>query len=80
MEDQSTNTRENLLFSAQLIPEHVSVGIITSGFHICRSLHLADSLGYENACGIPARDDLITEPANLFREFFAVVKDYVLIR
>lgn len=80
MEDQSTNTRENLIFSAKLIPEGATVGIITNGFHVCRSLHLADSLGYEHAYGIPAKGDLITQPANLFREFFAVMKDYVLVR
>ena len=79
-EDQSTNTRENLIFSAKLIPDGATVGIITNGFHVCRSLHLADTLGYEHAYGIPAKGDLITQPANLFREFFAVIKDYVLVR
>ena len=79
-EDQSTNTRENLIFSAELIPDGATVGIITNGFHVCRSLHLADALGYEHAYGIPAKGDLITQPANLFREFFAVIKDYVLVR
>ena len=79
-EDQSTNTRENLIFSAELIPEGATVGIITNGFHVCRSLHLADALGYKHAYGIPAKGDLITQPANLFREFFAVIKDYVLVR
>ena len=80
MEDQSTNTRKNLIFSGKLIPDGATVGIITNGFHVCRSLHLADTLGYEHAYGIPAKGDLITQPANLFREFFAVVKDYVLVR
>ena len=80
LEDQSTNTRENLIFSAELIPESATVGIITNGFHVCRSLHLADALGYEHAYGNPAKGDLTTQPANLFREFFAVIKDYVLVR
>ncbi len=80
MEDASTNTRENLIFSGKLIPEGTTVGIITNGFHVCRSLHLADTLGYKHVYGIPAKGDLITQPANLFREFFAVVKDYILIR
>ena len=79
-EDQSTNTRENLIFSAELMPEGATVGIITNGFHVCRSLHLANALGYKHAYGIPAKGDLITQPANLFREFFAVIKDYVLVR
>lgn len=79
-EDQSTNTRENLLFSKKRIPEGSSVGIISNGFHICRALHLAETLGYENASGIPAKSDLPTQPANLLREFFAVVKDFWIIR
>lgn len=76
MEDRSVNTRENLLFSKELIPENASVGIISNGFHICRALHLAEKLGYENPSGIPAKSDLPTQPANLLREFFAVVKDF----
>ncbi len=79
-ENQSTNTRENLIFSKELIPEGVSVGIISNGFHICRALHLARTLGYDNPSGIPARSDLATQPTNLLREFFAVVKDFWLIR
>ena len=71
---------DKLIFSAKLIPDGATVGIITNGFHVCRSLHLADALGYEHAYGIPAKGDLITQPANLFREFFAVIKDYVLVR
>ena len=79
-EDQSANTRENLTFSRELIPEGSSVGIISNGFHICRALHLAETLGFENASGIPAKSDALTQPANLLREFFAVVKDFWIIR
>lgn len=79
-EDQSTNTRENLIFSKELIPENASVGIISNGFHICRALHLAETLGYRNVSGIPAKSDLLTQPTNLLREFFAVVKDFWLIK
>ena len=75
-EGLSTNTRENLIFSGELIPDGASVGIISNGFHICRALHLAQTLGYENVSGIPARSDPATQPTNLLREFFAVVKDF----
>ncbi|MBS6397381.1 MAG: YdcF family protein [Clostridiales bacterium] len=75
-EDRSTNTRENLLFSKKLIPDGSQVGIISNDFHICRALHLAEKLGYEQVSGIPAKSDLPTQPANLLREFFAVVKDF----
>lgn len=78
-ENRSTNTRENLLFSRELIPENASVGIISNGFHICRALHLAEELGFPGASGIPAKSDLPTQPANLLREFFAVVKDFWIL-
>lgn len=79
-EDQSANTRENLTFSKAMIPNGASVGIVSNGFHICRALHLAKILGYEDVSGIPANGDLLTQPANLLREFFAVVKDFWLVR
>lgn len=76
LEERSTSTRENLTFSRELIPDGASVGIISNGFHICRALHLAEALGIKNASGIPAGSDLPTQPTNLLREFFAVVKDF----
>ncbi len=79
-ENRSTNTRENLVFSKALIPEGASVGIISNSFHICRALHLAKKLGLPDANGIPAKSDLPTQPANLLREFFAVVKDFWIYR
>lgn len=77
-EDRSTNTRENLIFSKKMIPSGASVGIVSNSFHICRALHLAKKLGFPDASGIPAKSDLPTQPANLLREFFAVVKDFWL--
>lgn len=76
LEENSTNTRENLTFSKEFIPQGASVGIISNDFHICRALRLAEQLGIENASGIPARSNLATQPVNLLREFFAVVKDF----
>lgn len=80
LEEKSTNTRENLTFSKELIPDGSSIGIISNDFHICRALHLAEKLGIKNASGIPARSDLPTQPTNLLREFFAVVKDFWIYR
>lgn len=80
LEEKSTNTRENIIFSQKQIPDHASVGIISNGFHITRALHLARTLGIEDPIGIPAKSDLPTQPNNLLREFFALVKDYWLVR
>ena len=78
-EDRSENTRQNLAYSRRMIPAGASAGIVSNDFHICRALHLARELGYENVCGIPAKSDLPTQPANLLREFFAVVKDFWIL-
>ena len=78
-ENQSKNTRQNLAFSKELIPDGASVGIVSSDFHICRALRLAETLGYDTVCGIPAKGDLPTQPSNLLREFFAVVKDFWIL-
>lgn len=78
-ENRSKNTRQNLVFSKALIPAGASVGIVSSDFHICRAVHLAETLGYEDVSGIPAKGDLPTQPSNLLREFFAVVKDFWIL-
>ncbi|NLL79187.1 MAG: YdcF family protein [Clostridiales bacterium] len=105
LEDQSTNTVENLQFSRRIMAEHkaimekgagqeggasqgnaaeqndgvrdVSVGIISNNFHIFRAVNIAKKQGYENVCGIAARSDLPTQPNNMLREFFGVMKDYL---
>ncbi len=73
-EDQSTSTRENLLFSNQLYAcADRSVGIVTNDFHICRSLMLARSLGYKDVHGIPAKSDPVLQVHFVVREVFALV-------
>ncbi len=77
MEDRSTNTYENLIFSRELIEEGASVGIVTNNFHVYRSLHLAKAQGYSRVCGIAAPSDRGMQANNMFREFFGVMKDWV---
>lgn len=46
IENKSTNTKENLLFSSKLITkESPRVGIVTTSYHVFRSLILAKNLG-----------------------------------
>ncbi len=77
MEDRSTNTYENLIFSGELIEDGASVGIVTNNFHIYRSLHLARAQGYTRVCGIAAPSDRGMQANNMLREFFGVMKDWV---
>lgn len=78
-EDRSTNTHENLLFSKALIQkEDASVGIVTNNFHVYRAVRLAAKLGYEEACGIAAPADRLMQANNMVREFFGVMKDWMV--
>ncbi len=77
-EDQSHNTQQNLEFSRRLVPENVKkVGIVTSSFHVYRSVRLAKAQGFPEAVGIAAASDVYFLPNNMLREFFGVVKDRV---
>ena len=80
MEDKSTNTSENLLFSSRLYPELAgsSVGIISSDFHIFRALSIAKKCGYSEVYGIPARSVRLYLPNNMIRESVGILKDFLL--
>ena len=74
IEDNSVNTKQNLNFSAEYINiEEDTVGIVTSNFHVYRSVKLAENQGYENVCGISAKSHTFLLPANMLREFVCVV-------
>lgn len=74
MEDRSVNTKQNLKFSSEYINiEEETVGIVTSNFHIYRSVRLARKQGYANVCGIAAKSKTELLPANMLREFCSVV-------
>lgn len=78
MEDRSTDTSENIAFSAALIGgTDKDVGIVTNNFHVFRGVMLARHAGFENACGISARSNIYFQPNNLVREFFGIMKDLV---
>ena len=81
-EDRSVSTRENLRFSRKLAdslydsnkssPVGERTGIVTSDFHMFRTLILARQEGYRRVCPLPAPSDPVFLPNYLVREFFAV--------
>ena len=74
LEDRSTSTRENLLFSDQLTGCASSrCGIISNDFHICRVMKLAREAGYRDCYGIPAEGDPVMELHYIVRESVALV-------
>ena len=74
LEDRSTTTRENLLYSRQIIDNRQSSGrvaLVSSNYHIYRCLLLARDVGLK-CTGIGADVALYFWPSALIREFIAV--------
>jgi len=79
MEDLSSNTYENLLFSSKFLDSREEqVVIVTNNFHVFRALGIAKKQGYSNVEGLAASSVTGMLPNNLLREFLGVVKDFVL--
>lgn len=73
LEDRSTSTRENLLFSNKLTGcGGARCGIISNDFHICRVMKLARQAGYRDCYGIPAEGDPVMELHYIVRESVAL--------
>ena len=73
-EDRSATTRENLLYSRQIIDNRQSSGrvaLVSSNYHIYRCLLLARDVGLK-CTGIGADVALYFWPSALIREFIAV--------
>lgn len=75
LEEQSTSTRQNLEFSAEMIgSKFKTTGIVTNNFHVRRALLLAERLGYQKVYGISASSNPVVLVNYMVREFFAIVQ------
>lgn len=78
-EANSANTYENMLYSAQFLnKEEEEVVIVTSGFHLFRAEAIAKKQGYEKIQGLAADCYPGTFLNQLMREFFAIIKNFVI--
>ena len=76
MEANSTNTVENIQFSKKLLPnENVSIGVVTNGFHVFRSICIAKKQGLTDVQGLAAPSDQILTINYYVREAAGVMKD-----
>lgn len=74
LDDASFNTRQNLENAKKVLPEDVSkVLIVTSKYHLPRSMALAGDIGFD-AEGVGSPIKLIYWPKNHYREALAWVK------
>jgi len=79
MENRSSNTTENMKFSVGFIDDKkASIGIVTSNFHIYRSIKLAKAQGLTNVIGIASPCDSILFLNYMVRESIGVAKDAVM--
>ena len=90
MEGHSKNTNENLKNSFSYIVvnwygreewvEGVNpkVGVISNNFHIYRARAIARKQGFSKISGIPAKADPFLLPNQVLREFFALLKDWMM--
>ncbi|MBO4838697.1 MAG: YdcF family protein [Lachnospiraceae bacterium] len=79
VEDRSSNTEENLCFSAAIIKEEglsPHLILVSSEYHLYRAVHMANRLGLE-AESVPAHTPLRLLPAYFLRECMAVVKEWI---
>ena len=79
LENQSVNTEQNIRFSKEFFdPQKDRVGIVTNNFHVFRAVRLAKAAGYQHVTGIAASATIGYLPNNMLREFFGVVKDFLM--
>lgn len=79
MEDKSCNTNQNINYSSAFLDkEKDSVGIVTNNFHIFRAMHIAKKCGFKEVYGIAAPSEPFLQANNMVREFFGVVKDFLV--
>ncbi|PFP25749.1 cytoplasmic protein [Bacillus sp. AFS073361] len=77
LEDQSTDTYENIKFSKRLIPKGERLGlVVTNNFHIYRAVSIARDYGLE-VQGLPAETPWIAVPKSYSREYLAITKFYL---
>ena len=79
LEDQSTSTRENLLFSKKVIEQNdlpSAMTIVTNEFHQYRAFLIAENLGLE-AYAVSGHTALWLFPTYYTRELFGLIYQFV---
>ncbi len=76
MEEQSSTTAENMQFSYRLYGEEISqITVITSNFHLFRSMWMAKSAGFDQVDGVGAPFGGWMLPHYMVREFMTFMVD-----
>lgn len=79
MEDRSVNTEENIRFAMEYIRSSDSkIVVTTNSYHVYRAVAIAKKAGLTNVGGNPAGCVTGLIPQDFTREFFAVIKDWLV--
>lgn len=77
LENKSTSTEENLLFSKEMMKDQgivqPKIFLVTSDFHMFRAKYIARNLDYV-VFGLSSKSPAHLKPKNMIREYFAMVK------
>ncbi|MDR0442708.1 MAG: YdcF family protein [Treponema sp.] len=80
LEDKSKNTLENLILSNELYNLlDKNVLLVTSDYHMYRTLSVAKKIKYSNISGLPSKSQCSILPAFLLREYVTITY-YKLLR
>lgn len=80
MEDRSTNTRENIAFSSEIIKENglnENIAVVSNNFHIYRATISVEDQGYK-CYTISADTPLPLLPTYVMREFMGILAQWVV--
>ena len=78
-EDRSTNTKENLDFSLELIGNlEASIGVVTNNFHVFRGVMIGKKCGCQRIYPVPSRYRSWRLLLYIPREILAIIKDKIV--
>lgn len=85
IEDKSSSTEENLVFSRSLLAEHgysadAEIAVVTNAFHCYRAGQYAAKAGFSNITTVPAGINFLSVLPSYVREVFAVLDYWVFKR
>lgn len=77
LEDQSTDTYENIGYSKKLLPDEATIGlVVTNDFHIFRAKMIANNEGLQLS-GLPAKTPIQAVVKSYVREYLALTKYFL---
>lgn len=81
LEDKSTNTGENIVFSKKIIEENnlsTDIAVVSSDYHLKRATMICKKNGLKNVHRISAPSTYFDGPTFYLREVLGVVKEFII--